>query len=597
MKDEEPQEDAPSPVEGPGDREVPTSREDDPALRRYQVAETADGKVLHCVEAPGISVRVEPRTFSESEARKRGPRVILLDGAGAFGPLVDAEHQVYNLDHHSDCVRPFTLATCEQALVMVAKGIELDHGDWTVLANEPDLDTVLAIWVLLNHRRVLRLGDASRDALLPLLRVEGAIDANGIEFARFSGVVGTALSDAQQRLDQLLRSDRQLRVESELAPIERTAQLLRAIDALVFTEGELRTYRPLEEIYGHLSVRDDLVGVACRDGAGVYEVESRLRDVWGQRLGLVVLENAPKRYTLRAAGPIGALRLTELYAVLNWIDRAVDPGENECWGGASEIGGSPRERGSALPADRILNAARWTFARGRRTVSDAIAALVSSVVVSVLAMGVALLAESFSTLPVSKPTQQLAIFGIVLSLTSLVLARRDARHVPAIPMWRPPTAGWWLLLAPVGVAAGVLGGSWAPSWPGIDPEALAWAGGAALLSAIALETTFRGWLQGLLLLEAARSAGGERAVLSWPTVVTAVAYAATTVTAFYLAVGLAPFPWLGTFRADVAVAGGALVLGLVLGLVRERSRSLWPGVAIQALAAAALMAAQPLAEG
>ena len=106
-------------------------------------------------------------SVSEAEARAMGDRVIFLDGAGNFGPRLDNKNRFYNLDHHQGCVRPFTLATCEQALILILNGLALDEGDWTIYAHEPDLDTVLAIWALLNFRRNPPLTPQTRDNLLP----------------------------------------------------------------------------------------------------------------------------------------------------------------------------------------------------------------------------------------------------------------------------------------------------------------------------------------------------------------------------------------------------------------------------------------------
>ena len=133
-----------------------------------------------CDEAPRVKVQVRrDYAFSLSEAKELGERVILLDGAGTFGPLLDNKRRLYNLDHHQECERTFTLATCEQALLMVTSGLDLGEGDWRVFANEPDLDTLLALWCLLNHVRLKDLRAEARDILYPLIRLEGAIDANG----------------------------------------------------------------------------------------------------------------------------------------------------------------------------------------------------------------------------------------------------------------------------------------------------------------------------------------------------------------------------------------------------------------------------------
>ena len=70
---------------------------------------------------------------------------------------------------------------------MVLKGLELDRGDWTVYANEPDLDTLFAIWVLLNHRRVKQLTPDQRDSILPLLHLDSYRDQIKIDYVTTDG--------------------------------------------------------------------------------------------------------------------------------------------------------------------------------------------------------------------------------------------------------------------------------------------------------------------------------------------------------------------------------------------------------------------------
>src|SRR6059036_2949344 len=120
-------------------------------------------------------------TIADSAARKAAPGTIYLDGAAEGGPFLDVEKGLFNLDHHEGCVRSFTLATCEQAMVVIRKGMDLQRRDWTIYANDPDLDTVLAIWVLLNHVRLNELNGKTRVRIMPLLRLQGLIDAQGLE--------------------------------------------------------------------------------------------------------------------------------------------------------------------------------------------------------------------------------------------------------------------------------------------------------------------------------------------------------------------------------------------------------------------------------
>jgi hypothetical protein len=182
-----------------GDGEPP------PLPQRYRVRKEEDATFISCDEAPRMRVRVRRDfAFTLERARALGGRTILLDGAGSFGPLVDNKAKLYNLDHHANCERMITLATCEQALLLVQSGLNLTEGDWSVYANEPDLDTVLAIWCLLNYGRVRDLRPESREILFPMIRLEGAIDAHGPELAQFCGLPGDTLDRTRGRLDGLL---------------------------------------------------------------------------------------------------------------------------------------------------------------------------------------------------------------------------------------------------------------------------------------------------------------------------------------------------------------------------------------------------------
>ena len=117
---------------------------------RYRIRQEGKTRVLTCSEAPTIIIRAERRfAVSAKQARKYPAGTIFLDGAAQGDPFIDVQKELYNLDHPEGCVR--SLATCEQAMVLIRKGIDLRKRDWVVLANDADLDTVLALWVLLNH--------------------------------------------------------------------------------------------------------------------------------------------------------------------------------------------------------------------------------------------------------------------------------------------------------------------------------------------------------------------------------------------------------------------------------------------------------------
>src|SRR5437763_7051306 len=193
-------------VRGAGGRvPLPGRGAAEPALPdRYRIKRDDTGAVLTCVEAPTVSVRVQHGfTVTAAAARSAAPGSVFLDGAAQGEPFLDPKREVYNLDHHEACVRSFLLATCEQAMVLVRKGLDLRKREWTVYANDADLDTVLAIWVLLNH---LRLDDGStetRARVMPLVRLQGVIDAQGLDMHDMSALHPELLAEIQACIDEL----------------------------------------------------------------------------------------------------------------------------------------------------------------------------------------------------------------------------------------------------------------------------------------------------------------------------------------------------------------------------------------------------------
>jgi hypothetical protein len=569
---------------------------------RYDLREVGGRTYLFCKEVPGVRASVErEHAFSESEAQKLGPRVVLLDGVGQFGPLIDNTRQLYNLDHHEQVLRAFTLATCEQALVLVVKGLELDKGDWTLYANEPDLDTVLAIWVLLNYRRVRDLSPEARDRLAPLLRLEGAIDANGREVGEWCGLPGAELARTRERLDRLFEREQAIKRRGawrEIDLAQFTLRMLGEVDRLVYSPEELGEVASVEHEYGHVGIGRDKIAIVVRDPAGIYEVERKLRSIWGDRLGLIALHRDRQDYTLRRTG-LADVDLERAYGRLNLLDPAVDgrPPEKR-WGGSDEIGGSPRPGGSRLAPAELLRVLEQSYAPEPPRV-----ALRATLRAAVLSLGIAGTAASAAiALAILAPRRwldplpSLLPFAGAALLLSLAIALRMSAGRAWLYGYRSSAGRDWLVLFPIVVASGTLGSAWAPALRGAPfaPETLGWALAGALAGALAAESWFRGWAHGMLLFCTRVQQTGGPWFLSRATAATAALYAGATV---LLAAPLFAGSPLALPRAmpaqELALVGvSALVAGLALGMMRERSRSIWPGVLAQLLSAAAVLGAQ-----
>ena len=567
-----------------------------PLPERYRIREADGRSFLACDEAPRIRVSLDAEnSFSEAEARELGERVVLLDGAGAFGPLLDNKARLYNLDHHEGCERAFTLATCEQALLLVHSGLDLAEGDWTVYANEPDLDTILAIWCLLNYQRLSGLRPEARNILFPLIRLEGAIDSNGSDLATLCGLPEPAMAETQQRLDALLEPEFSLKREGKWINADLTQftlDRLRAIDHLVFRASDFREYTSIAEVYGHVEITSHRVAVACRDGAGIYEVEQSLKTQWGDQLLLIALEKEPGHYTLRRTTALSDLDLGEAYEWLNRLDPRVDghpPGKR--WGGSSSIGGSPRTSGTGLGPIEILETLQFAFKAPARWAPMRKTLWLTAFSVTLLVLG-SLAGLGWNLWPgavertLLEPAR-VATFAGVVALISWLAASVVSRRRSWLYGWRRIAGVDWLWLLPLPLLAGLPARSWVPQEPIPDTTYGLAALAAIVVAAFATEFWFRGLVHGALLLDSAiqRVAGPWH--LSLANVVSSVLYAAVSAGASLWWVLAQPAPLVSITQELLLIFTTSLLGGFALAMIRERSLSLWPGVAIQILAGVA----------
>ena len=555
---------------------------------RYLIKENGDGRYLSCTEASNIAVRLEPGLAVSASAARKYPRgTIFLDGAAQAEPFLDSAKGVYNLDHHEGCVRAFTLATCEQAMVLILKGLDLDDEGWTVWLNDPDLDAVLAVWLLLNHRRLAGDDATLREKIMPVVRLQGVIDAHGFELKGLTGFPPGLQERTLETIDALRAEELALKAEGAWATtdlLEYTRATLEAIDESVYTPGDFEGRNQIEEL-GRVRISPHRLAIACRSEAGIYEVEEQLREIHGDRLGLVVLQKDAATYTLRQVDPFLAAGLDRLYERLNLLDPAV-AGEQR-WGGSGDIGGSPRGRGTALALDEILNVCRWVYqspSAGRR-----LAAVLGAATTALVALALAAAAGGGA---VVAPGLLLAGGGqgrpwsaLTLALLGIAATALGRRHRPGYYGWRWPRSWGFLALVPFAGLAVAAGGGWVPpAW--LAGEGAGWSLlglGAVLAGVLGIELLVHGAAHGILVTAFPVMLTTGRRFISVPNAVSAVIYAAA------LLVCLEPPAWLLTLanRASVGVAWvlGALAMGLLCGSVRERWGSVWAPVALHAVSA------------
>jgi hypothetical protein len=543
---------------------------------RYSIRGDGEERALVCSESPTIAVRVERGlTVSAGAAVKSPSGTIYLDGAAQGGPFLNSEKDLLNLDHHEGCVRAFTVATCEQAMIVVRKGLDLQKRDWTIWANEPDMDTVLAIWILLNHMRLNDADPEIRRRLMPLVRLEGTIDAHGLEMQELCGFPPEIQASVFGDLERLRSREVELKKEGrwqEIDLLEYAAEVLRAIDAMIYSSRHFEGVVAVEEL-ARTVIGESQLAIVCRSDMGIYELEPHLRRVHGKRLGVIILQKDPNIYTLRQVDAFLPGTLDRAYEQLNLMDPSAGGRRSgNRWGGSEEIGGSPRTTGTALTPQQIAQALAQAYRRttaGQRLGTVARAALLTlgvmggSIVMTFILGWSQDPGWSIESYFWNRPEILLGVQAAFSGVLVLVAFRRG----PKLFGLCPPTGFDWLFLLPGAILGGLAGGAW------ILVRPLGWSQpfarplwiGIVMGAPIAAEVLFRSMVHGMLAQVFQTQHAGSRWFVSWPVLLSSVLY------------GLCILPPLPFFGQGGALAfGAALLFGISSGMARERSESLLP---------------------
>ncbi len=561
--------------------------------QRYVIKDSNAGRILNCLEAPNVAVHIETGlSVSASAARKSSPGTIYLDGAAQCEPFMDHEKHIYNFDHHEGCLRPFTLSTCEQVLVMILKGMDLRGREWNVFANEPDLDTILAVWLILNHLRIQNKDSGRLRYLYSLVRLEGVIDSHGLEMTEFSGIPPGLLKKIMEVIDYLRTEEIDLKKNANWEKkdnLEYTASLLQKIDKIIYRPEDLIDFKELKEL-ARAELTRDRIAVVIEADLGIYELESTLQRVYGERLGLVILKRGEGLYTLRRLDSFMPGDLNDVYRILNHMDPGVRCRKNSNqWGGSGEIGGSPRGISTKLTPIEVAQACRIAF----QNPSAAVYAFhfFYTMAVAGAITAVAFLGNLFLS---SRPwLGDTAAAGLVLKTYISFFAAMILITVPGLALmskgrlWQfglrvPIGKDWWILL-PFVVLSAMGNGTYFPD------SAFHWLNASETILyvfitiPVASELLFRGLAYGILTEGTPFKGCNSRWLLSYPAVASAFLYAIFITCLIFL-----PDIFNGTFPAEsipeTAFAGFAF--GLANGLVRERSHSIFPAIVFHAIAMA-----------
>jgi membrane protease YdiL (CAAX protease family) len=560
---------------------------------RYTIKDNDDERVLICLEAPNLNVHIESGlSVSGSIAHKSPVGTIFLDGVAQCEPFMDHERQVYNFDHHEGCVRAFTLASCEQTLVMYMKGLDLQGREWNIFANEPDLDTILAIWILLNHTRIGRMHTNQRRILFALVRYEGVIDALGLELKELSALPGELMHKIQRVIDHLRSEEIRLKKEGrwpETDFLNYSAMILHKIDQIFYKSSDFVDYKGVEEL-ARIDLNDQRIAAVVEADMGIYEIEPHLNKLYGNRLGVVFLKKGHYAYTVRQTDLFMPITLDDIYERLNFIDPAVkNRTKTNKWGGANDIGGSPRETGTLLKPMDIAQGCRDAVQKlkisqqGARFLTTTALTVFIVMIASIVRLywnpGRWLEPEALNAFWVNPDFG----FCLTLWLAGGVSLLSVARQEPWQYGWiRSSGAKWWWLL-PLALVMTAAEGIWVPQrlvWNQPDLQLLIL---YAVCFPVAAELLFRSLAHGLWSQTYRIQRDDSPWFVSLPALFSALLYGgfilmlrltSDTVTAHQ-----------NPMQLSIAVTAAA-VFGITMAMVRERSQSLWPPILFHIICAA-----------
>jgi hypothetical protein len=264
------------------------------------------------------------------------PYAIALDGYVA-GPALDPLHHRYSFDHHAECLRLVTRATCGQVHDALLLGF--DPQGHTLYLNDIDGDTVLATWLLLHPTQV------QQPHVRALVEDVEKTDAHGpawVPFQRnpelcrqfYQGVM------ALERLARQNKTYGQLDLNDLLSEcLTRLDQLLLQHHTFSLPEVVTRNYTLTHQGNGWVMAHSPafIFDLLYRDGHHrAIAWQEAAHDSWA--------------YTIaKTSDLVQGFDIPKLLAALNQLE----PG----WGGGSSIGGAPRNPDgsrSYLPPDQVF---------------------------------------------------------------------------------------------------------------------------------------------------------------------------------------------------------------------------------------------------
>lgn len=250
------------------------------------------------------------------------PYSIAIDGFVA-GPEVDTENHRFSFDHHANCLRFCTQASCQQTASAILLG--LDPENYTIYLNDCDLDCALSVWILQNPERIKETLVAKLINAVGIADAyAGAIPLNGMsKTVEWISAVECDFKRDKGNYESICSGNLRHILDATLRRIDQYVNGEAAID--IAKQEKHNEYKILRNENGFVVVESD--------NSHIY---STLYASGFDRIVLVrYLDNGSLAVSLaKRSDFVDNFNLIKMYEELNKIESN--------WGGSSSIGGAPR---------------------------------------------------------------------------------------------------------------------------------------------------------------------------------------------------------------------------------------------------------------
>lgn len=266
------------------------------------------------------------------------PKSIALDGS-VRGPFIDNKNKIYSFDHHDNCIRHVSSATCTQ--VLDALLLDFNANEYNIFVNDVDGDTVIA-FALLQKPELAKNSYAKK-----ITRIAGLIDAHGPSYT-FDEEEQNILKIFQNNVTKKIY---ELKSQKKYAEYDLKELLFECVENFYsMVDGKFEHLEEeTKEFFYELLPKTNSEWVMVKTDS--YNIMQKLYSdgynkfiVWNQQ------PNGSFAYSIAKKSEFVDFPVKDILNKLNEIETG--------WGGGSTIGGAPRNLDgsrSKISPDEIVN--------------------------------------------------------------------------------------------------------------------------------------------------------------------------------------------------------------------------------------------------